>query len=139
MKEKYHTAHMAVAKIFADLSYCNRRKVGAIIVNDNHQIISCGYNGTPSGWDNCCEDEQGLTKPIVLHAEKNAILRLAKSNESAKDSIIYVTLAPCLECATLIYSAGIKKVFYLELYKSNDGLIFLNECGIETQQIDVKD
>jgi dCMP deaminase len=131
--DKWQQAYIDVAHRFAELSSCERRKVGAIIVKDN-RIISIGYNGTPAGWDNCCEVDN-VTKPEVIHAEQNAIAKLAKSNESGLGAEMYVTCSPCVECAKQIYGAGITRVYYKECYKSNDGIKFLNKCNVETTQI----
>lgn len=124
---------MRVAEIYANLSYASRLKVGAIVVKDN-RVISIGYNGMPSGWDNVCEDEQNNTKPEVLHAETNAIAKLAKSNESGQDAVMFITHAPCLDCAKLIYQSGISKVFYKEPYRKTDGIDFLKKSNIEVKQ-----
>jgi dCMP deaminase len=143
--------HMKVAFQYAELSKAKRLKVGAIIVK-NDRIISIGYNGTPAGWDNECEKEvsveencildhssspykietvQLITKPEVIHAEANAIGKLARSNESGLDSVMYITHSPCFECAKLIYVAGIKKVFYKNDYRNTNGIDFLNKCNVE--------
>lgn len=114
---------------WAKLSSCKRKKVGALIVKDR-MIISDGYNGTPSGFDNCCEDETGKTQWFVLHAEANAILKLAGSTQSAKDATLYLTLSPCKECSKLVLQAGIKKVVYIDEYSDNDGIDFLKNHGI---------
>ena len=142
--DKWDTAHLEVATIYANLSSARRMKVGAVIVKDN-RIISIGYNGMPSGWDNNCENElrwpngdiQFLeTKPEVLHAEANAITKVAKSSESCYNADIYTTTAPCLECAKLIYQSGIKKVYWRTPHlRSTDGLEFLEKCGMEIEQI----
>ena len=123
-----------MAQEWAKLSYCERRKVGALIVKDR-MIISDGYNGTPSGFDNCCEDETGKTQWFVLHAEANAILKLAGSTQSAKDATLYLTLSPCKECSKLILQAGIKSVVYIDDYSDNDGIDFLRNHGIEVLKI----
>ena len=130
MKEKFKQAYMDVAERFAQLSHAQRAKVGAIIVKDD-RIISIGYNGMPSGWENVCE-EDGKTKPQVLHAETNAIAKLAQSSESGKDAILFCTHLPCMECAKLIYQSGIKEVYYREEYKAakGSGKEFLIESGI---------
>lgn len=125
---------MDTAERFGALSTAERMKVGAIAVKDN-RIISIGYNGMPSGWDNVCEDENFKTKPEVIHAEANCIAKLARSNESGKDAEIYVTHAPCLQCAKQIYSAGITKVYYRNSYRLDAGVDFLKKCGIEVEQI----
>jgi len=135
--DKWDEAHMQVAETYAKLSSAIRMKVGAVIVKDN-RIISIGYNGMPSGWDNNCEYEIGAyeldrelkTKDEVIHAESNAITKVAKSTESAEGAVLYTTCAPCLECAKLIYQSGIKRVVYGHNYKSNEGLTFLEKCGI---------
>mgnify|MGYP003299526191 FL=1 len=119
-----------MARIWAENSYCQRRQVGAIIVKDQ-MIISDGFNGTPSGFENICEDETGVTKPYVLHAEANAITKVARSNNSSDGSTLYVTASPCLECAKLIIQAGIKRVVYNELYRITDGIDLLKRAGIE--------
>lgn len=123
-----------MAKEWANLSYCKRKQVGALIVKDR-MIISDGYNGTPSGFENCCEDEMGNTQWYVLHAEANAILKLARSTQSAKDATLYLTLSPCKECSKLILQAGIKKIVYIDDYSDNDGIDFLRNHGIETLKI----
>ncbi len=123
-----------MAKVWAKLSYCKRKQVGALIVKDR-MIISDGYNGTPSGFDNCCENETGDTHWFVLHAEANAILKLAGSTQSAKDSTLYLTLSPCKECSKLILQAGIKKLVYVDHYKDDDGIKFLKNHGIEILQV----
>lgn len=139
MKEKFKYAYMDCAERFAQLSTANRKKVGAIIVKDN-RIISIGYNGMPSGWTNDCEttDEYGncpMTKPEVLHAETNAIAKVARSSESCQDSILFTTVSPCLECAKLIYQAGIFHVIWKEEYRSDAGLKFLEQCGCTLEQL----
>ena len=123
-----------MAQVWAENSYCNRRKVGALIVKDK-MIISDGYNGTPSGFENVCEDEDGHTKPYVLHAEANAITKVAKSNNSSNGATLYVTAAPCMECAKLIIQSGIRRVVYLESYRLSDGIELLERAGIEVIQI----
>ena len=123
-----------MAKIWSENSYCQRRKVGAILVKDK-MIISDGYNGTPSGFPNICEDENNLTFPYVLHAEANAITKVAKSNNSSDGSTLYVTDSPCIECAKLIIQAGIKRVVYSKLYRITDGLDLLKIAGIKTEFI----
>lgn len=119
-----------MASVWAQLSYCKRKQVGALIVKDR-MIISDGYNGTPSGFENRCEDDAGNTQWYVLHAEANAILKLAGSTQSAKDATLYLTLSPCKECSKLILQAGIKKLVYVDHYKDNDGIEFLRNHGIE--------
>lgn len=122
--------YIRMAQIWAENSYCNRRKVGALIVKDK-MIISDGYNGTPAGFENICEDENGLTKPYVLHAEANAITKIACSNNSSMGATMYVTTSPCIECAKLIIQAGIKRVIYSEKYRLEDGLDLLRRANIE--------
>ena len=123
-----------MATEWAKLSYCKRKQVGALIVKDR-MIISDGYNGTPSGFENRCEDDEGNTQWFVLHAEANAILKLARSTQSAKDATLYLTLSPCKECSKLILQAGIKKLVYVDNYKDNDGIAFLRNHGIEILQV----
>ena len=122
--------YIRMAKIWAENSYCKRRQVGAIIVKDK-MIISDGYNGTPSGFENICEDESGLTKPYVLHAEANAITKIARSGNNSDGATLYVTASPCIECAKLIIQAGIKRVVYSEEYRLKDGIELLQRAGIE--------
>ena len=123
--------YMRMANIWAENSYCQRRKVGALIVKDK-MIISDGYNGTPSGFENVCENEEGFTKPYVLHAEANAITKIARSNNNSAGATMYVTASPCIECARLIIQAGIKRVVYGEKYRLTDGIDLLERAGIET-------
>lgn len=127
---KYDIAYMKMAKEWAKLSHCERKQVGALIVKDR-MIISDGFNGTPSGFDNCCEDENGATKWEVLHAEANAILKVASSTQSCKDATLYVTLSPCIHCSKLIHQAGIKRVVYGKAYRDSSGLDFLKKAGVE--------
>ena len=124
-----------MAEQWSQLSYCKRKKVGALIVKNN-MIISDGYNGTPSGFENICEDENELTKWYVLHAEANAILKVARSTQSCEGATLYLTLSPCKECSKLIFQSGIKKVVFKKLYKDQEGLKFLLEAGVEILQID---
>ena len=126
--------YLRMALIWAENSYCKRRKVGALLVKDK-MIISDGYNGTPSGFENVCEDEEGLTKPYVLHAEANAITKVAKSNNSSEGATLYVTTSPCLECSKLIIQAGIKRVVFKDLYRDTSGLQLLKRAGIEVKHI----
>lgn len=126
--------YLRMTRIWAENSYCKRRKVGAIIVKDK-MIISDGYNGTPSGFENICEDTDGVTKPYVLHAEANAITKVARSNNSSDGSTLYVTASPCLECAKLIIQAGIKRVVFNELYRITDGIELLRRAGVECVHI----
>lgn len=130
-QETLDRRYMRMAHIWAENSYCRRRQVGALIVK-NKMIISDGYNGTPAGFENVCEDKRGLTKPYVLHAEANAITKIACSNNSSKDATMYVTASPCIECAKLIIQAGIKRVVYAEKYRLEDGLELLKRANIET-------
>lgn len=127
---KYDKAYMRMAQEWGNLSYCKRKKVGALIVK-NRMIISDGYNGTPSGFENCCENEEGSTKWYVLHAEANAILKVAASTQSCKGATLYITLSPCKECSKLIHQSGIKRVVYAEKYKDTSGLLFLEKAGVE--------
>jgi len=127
--DKWQEAYMDTAERFASLSTAKRLQVGAIVVKDN-RIISIGYNGMPSGWDNECEDHTNKTKPEVVHAEANAIAKLARSTESGLGSEMYVTHAPCIECAKQIYTAGVTKVYYKNKYRSDDGIGFLVKCGV---------
>lgn len=133
-KNKYDKAYLRIAKEWSKLSYCERKKVGAIIVK-NRMIISDGYNGTPSGFENCCEDEQNNTKWYVLHAEANAILKVANSTQSCEGATLYITLSPCKDCSKLIHQAGIKRVVYIDGYKDDTGLQFLAKAGVEVEQI----
>lgn len=123
--------YMRMANIWAENSYCERRKVGALIVKDK-MIISDGYNGTPSGFENICENEEGFTKPYVLHAEANAITKIARSNNNSDGATMYVTASPCIECAKLIIQSGIRRVVYGEKYRLTDGIDLLERAGIET-------
>ncbi len=127
--------YLAMARIWGQNSYCRRRKVGALLVK-NKMIISDGYNGTPSGFENICEDDNNITKPYVLHAEANAITKVAKSNNSSDGSTLYVTASPCLECAKLIIQSGIVRVVYGEKYRIDDGIRLLQRAGIETTFVD---
>ena len=127
--------YLRMATIWAENSYCERRKVGAIIVKDK-MIISDGYNGTPAGFENVCEDETGMTKPYVLHAEANAITKVARSNNSSDGSTLYVTASPCVECAKLIIQSGIKRVVYNELYRVTSGIDLLMRAGVECVHVD---
>ena len=123
--------YLRMATIWAENSYCERRKVGALIVKDK-MIISDGYNGTPSGFENVCENEEGFTKPYVLHAEANAITKIARSNNNSNGATMYVTASPCIECAKLIIQSGIRRVVYGEKYRLTDGIDLLERAGIET-------
>lgn len=137
-KKDVDQRYMKMAYIWSENSYCQRRRVGAILVKDQ-MIISDGYNGTPSGFENICEDENGRTYPYVLHAEANAISKVAKSNNSSLDSTLYVTSSPCIECAKLIIQAGIKRVVYAEKYRLEDGLDLLKKADIEVEFIDINE
>ena len=133
-QQKYDVAYLRMATEWAKLSYCLRKQVGSLIVKDN-AIISDGYNGTPSGYLNNCEDEEGDTQWYVLHAEANAILKVAKSTQSSEGATLYITLSPCKECSKLIIQSGIKRVVYKEKYKDSSGIDFLEEYGIEVRHI----
>ncbi len=133
-QKKLDARYLSMAKIWAENSYCKRKKVGALLVKDK-MIISDGYNGTPSGFENICEDENNKTKPFVLHAEANAITKVAKSNNSSENSTLYVTSSPCLECSKLIIQAGIKRVVFAERYRLDDGLMLLKSANIEIEHI----
>lgn len=133
---KYDKAYLRIAKEWSLLSYCKRKQVGAIIVKDR-MIISDGYNGTPSGFENCCEDNEGLTRWDVLHAEANAILKVARSTQSCEGATLYITLSPCKDCSKLIHQSGIKRVVYHNGYRDDSGLQFLIKAGIEVQHIAV--
>jgi dCMP deaminase len=132
---KFDDRYLEMAAIWAKNSYCKRRQVGALIVKDK-MIISDGYNGTPSGFENVCEDETGATKPYVLHAEANAISKVAKSGNSSEGSTLYVTASPCIECSKLIIQAGIKRVVYRDEYRLTDGVDLLRRAGIEVEKVD---
>ena len=131
---QYDRAYLAMAKTWGDLSYCERKKVGALIVKDR-MIISDGYNGTPTGFENECEDEDHYTKWYVLHAEANAIMKVASSTQSCAGATLYITLSPCKECSKLIHQAGIKRVVYATAYKDSSGLDFLERAGVELVQL----
>jgi dCMP deaminase len=132
---KYDKAYLRMASEWAKLSYCERRQVGALIVKDR-MIISDGYNGTPTGMENICEDDAGYTKWYVLHAEANAILKVASSNHSCRDATLYLTMSPCQECSKLIHQAGIKRLVYMERYKNTEGIEFLEKAGVAVEQIE---
>ncbi|WP_395044098.1 deoxycytidylate deaminase [Flavobacterium sp.] len=134
-QNKYDKAYLRIASEWSKLSYCKRKQVGAIIVRDR-MIISDGYNGTPSGFENCCEDEEGLTQWYVLHAEANAILKVASSTQSCENGTLYITLSPCKECSKLIHQSGIKRVVYKNGYRDTSGIDFLIKAGIEVSQIE---
>jgi dCMP deaminase len=133
---KFDKSYIEMAFVWARNSYCKRMQVGALIVKEN-MIISDGYNGTPSGFENLCEDENNTTKPYVLHAEANAITKVAKSNNSSNGATLYVTDSPCIECAKLIIQAGIKRVVYSRKYRITDGLDLLNRAGVVVEQLEV--
>ncbi len=132
---RYDRVYLKMAETWASLSHCNRKQVGALIVKDG-MIISDGYNGTPSGFDNCCEDDEGNTHWYVLHAEANAILKVSKSTNSALGATLYLTLSPCKECAKLILQAGITRVVFKNVYKDDSGINFLREAGVDVQVIE---
>ena len=133
-KHELDLRYLRMARIWAENSYCERRKVGALIVKDK-MIISDGYNGTPAGFENVCEDENHLTKPYVLHAEANAITKIARSGNNSEGATLYVTDAPCIECSKLILQSGIKKVFYARQYRLTDGIDLLQRAGIEVHYL----
>ena len=137
VKRKFDRRYLEMAAIWAKNSYCTRRQVGAILVKDR-MIISDGYNGTPSGFENVCEDENGVTKPYVLHAEANAITKVAKSHNSSDGATLYITDSPCMECAKLIIQAGIKRVVYAREYRIIDGVGLLRRAGIEVEKIEME-
>jgi len=133
MKPKHIKAHMKAAHAYAECSTAERLKVGCVLVKD-HRIISIGYNGMPSEWTNVCEDESGKTKPEVIHAEANAVAKLARSNESGEGSVAFITHAPCLSCAKMLYSAGVSEVVYSQSYRETVGVDFLVRCEIPVSQ-----
>ncbi|PTM03243.1 MAG: CMP deaminase [Bacteroidetes bacterium] len=132
---RYDKAYLRIAQEWGKLSHCKRKQVGALIVKDR-MIISDGYNGTPTGFENCCEDDEGYTKWVVLHAEANAILKVASSTQSCKGATLYITLSPCKECSKLIHQAGIVRVVYNKGYRDDSGLQFLSKAGIELEYIE---
>jgi dCMP deaminase len=134
-QERFDKAYLRMATEWAKLSHCERKQVGAIIVKDR-MIISDGFNGTPTGFENCCEDEAGDTQWYVLHAEANAILKVANSTNSCEGATLYLTLSPCKECSKLVHQAGIKRIVYNQGYKDNSGLQFLEKAGVEVVQIE---
>ena len=136
--DKYDKSYIEMASVWARNSYCKRRQVGALLVK-NKMIISDGYNGTPSGFENICEDENGVTKPYVLHAEANAITKVAKSGNSSEGATLYVTASPCMECAKLIIQSGIRRVVYRDAYRLTDGIDLLTAAGIEVEQLETPD
>lgn len=131
---RYDKAYLKMALEWAKLSHCKRKQVGALLVKDS-MIISDGYNGAPTGFDNCCEDETGKTLWYVLHAEANAIMKVSKSTNNSDGATLYLTLSPCKECSKLVLQAGIKRVVYYKGYKDNEGLKFLEKAGVEVEQI----
>jgi len=133
-QRKYDVAYLKMAKEWAKLSYCKRKQVGALIVKDK-MIISDGYNGTPTGFENVCEDEEDHTKWYVLHAEANAILKVASSTQSCRGATLYITMSPCRECSKLIHQSGIKRLVYVDSYKDDEGLLFLEKAGVEVVHI----
>ena len=133
--DKFDKRYMQMAYVWSGNSYCQRRQVGALIVKDK-MIISDGFNGTPSGFENVCENEDGLTKPYVLHAEANAITKIARSGNNSDGATLYVTASPCIECAKLIIQAGIKRVVYSEQYRLTDGIDLLRRAGVEVLYLD---
>ena len=136
-QKRYDLAYLKMAHTWGELSHCHRKKVGALIVKDR-MIISDGYNGTPSGFENPCEDEENYTKWYVLHAEANAILKVAASTQSCIGATLYLTLSPCRECSKLIHQAGIKRVVYSKKYKDNSGLLFLEKAGVILNELNIK-
>lgn len=137
-KRELDKRYLRMARVWAENSYCTRRQVGALIVKEK-MIISDGYNGTPSGFENVCEDDNGLTKPYVLHAEANAITKIARSGNNSDGATLYVTASPCIECAKLIIQAGIRRVIYGEQYRLSDGVDLLKRAGIELEYIDINE
>ena len=129
-QRRYDLAYLKMAKEWSKLSHCKRKQVGALIVKDK-MIISDGYNGTPTGFDNCCEDEEGNTKWHVLHAEANAILKVASSTQACRGATLYITLSPCKECSKLIHQSGIKRMVYSKAYKDNSGIDFLKKADVD--------
>lgn len=137
-QKELDSRYLRMARIWSENSYCERRRVGALIVKDK-RIISDGYNGTPSGFENICEDEDNHTKPYVLHAEANAITKIARSNNNSDGSTLYVTDSPCVECSKLIIQAGIRRVVYAREYRLTDGIELLRRAGIEVEYLNLKD
>ena len=132
---RYDKAYLKMAREWGKLSHCQRKQVGALIVKDS-MIISDGYNGAPSGFDNCCEDEEGKTLWYVLHAEANAIMKVAKSTNNSNGATLYITLSPCKECSKLVFQSGIRRVVYMRGYKDDAGIKFLDKAGVEIVQIE---
>ena len=137
-QRKFDLRYLQMARIWARNSYCQRRQVGALVVKQG-MIISDGYNGTPSGFENVCEDDNGITKPYVLHAEANAITKLARSSNNSDGATIYITASPCIECAKLIIQAGIRRVVYGEQYRLTDGIDLLRRAGIDVEYLEATD
>lgn len=137
-QRKYDIAYLRMAREWAKLSHCQRRQVGALIVK-GRMIVSDGYNGTPTGFENFCEDEEGYTKWYVLHAEANAILKMAASTHSSNGATLYLTMSPCKECSKLVHQSGMKRLVYIERYKDDSGLRFLEKAGVELEQIPSQD
>lgn len=133
-QRKYDIAYLRMAREWSKLSYCKRKQVGALIVKDK-MIISDGYNGTPTGFENICEDETGSTKWYVLHAEANAILKVASSTHACQGATLYITMSPCKECSKLVHQAGIKRIVYVNEYKDNEGIAFLKKAGVTIEHI----
>ena len=133
-QRKYDVAYLRMAREWSKLSYCERRQVGAIIVKDK-MIISDGYNGTPTGFENICEADEGFTKWYVLHAEANAILKVASSTQACQGATLYITMSPCKECSKLIHQAGITRLVYIDEYKDNEGIAFLEKAGVDINHI----
>ncbi len=136
-KHQFDVRYMRMAQVWAENSYCERRKVGALIVKDK-MIISDGYNGTPSGFENVCEDDNNKTKPYVLHAEANAITKVARSSNSSEGATLYVTSSPCIECAKLIIQSGINRVVYAEEYRTLEGVELLERAGVEVEHLNLE-
>lgn len=137
-QDKFDERYLRMAQIWAENSYCQRRKVGALVVKDK-MIISDGYNGTPSGFENVCENDDNVTKPYVLHAEANAITKLARSSNNSDGATLYVTASPCIECAKLIIQSGIKRVVYGEKYRLDEGINLLKRAGVEVVYMNIKE
>ena len=135
-QKRYDLAYLKMASTWGELSHCHRKKVGALIVKDR-MIISDGYNGTPSGFENICEDDEGYTKWYVLHAEANAIAKVSGSTQSTEGATLYITLSPCRECSKLIFQSGIKRVVYSKKYKDQSGIEFLAKSGVEVDFIEI--
>jgi dCMP deaminase len=134
---RYDSAYLRMAQQWSKLSHCQRKQVGAIIVKDE-MVISDGYNGTPAGFDNCCEDDEGNTHWYVLHAEANAILKVAKSTNNCKGATLYLTLSPCKDCSKLVLQAGINRVVFIHAYKDTEGVDFLKSAGVDVSQIELE-